>query len=115
VSITTVSLYVHADYSAAVSHSTKVSTIMLFRIGEKEYSGQSALDIIQALQLDTLDGQRMNPRDFLRWSLSQLSDLIPLRELDVSDTLSNETLALHYLYLRDEYGAGQLSDLPSRD
>ena len=85
---------------------------MLFRIGEKEYSGQSALEIIQALQLDMLDGQPMNPRDFLRWSLSHLSDLIPLRELDVSDNLSNETLALHYLYLREEYGVGQLSDLP---
>jgi len=88
---------------------------VLFRIGEKEYSGQSALDIIQALQLDMLHGQLMNPRDFLRWSLSQLSDLIPLRELDVSDNLSNETLALHYLYLSDEYGVGQLSDLPSKD
>ena len=88
---------------------------MLFRIGEKEYSGQSALEIIQALQLDMLDGQPMNPRDFLRWSLSQLSELIPLRELDVSDNLSNETLALHYLYLRDEYGAGQLLDLPAKD
>lgn len=88
---------------------------MLFRIGEKEYSGKSALEIIQALQLDMLHGHLMNPRDFLRWSMSQLSDVIPLRELDVSDNLSNETLALHYLYLRDEYGLGQLSDLRSRD
>lgn len=84
---------------------------MLFRIGEKEYSGESALDIIQALQLEMLQEECMDPRDFLLWSLSQLSDRIPLRELDVSDKLSNEMLALHYLYLRDEYGIGQLSDL----
>jgi hypothetical protein len=84
---------------------------MRFRVGEKEYSGESALDIINALQLDMLQDQCMNPRDFLIWSMSQLSDRIPLRELDVSDKLSNEMLALNYLYLRDEYGTGQLSDL----
>jgi hypothetical protein len=88
---------------------------MLFRIGEREYSGQSALEIIHALQLDMLPGQLMDTRDFLRWSLSQLSNVIPQRELDVSDHLSTETLALNYLFLRDEYGAGQLSDLPSKD
>ena len=85
---------------------------MLFRIAEKEYSGESALDIIHALQMEMLPDQCMNPRDFLLWSLSQLSDQVPLRELDVSDKLSNEMLALHYLYLRDEYGLGQLTDLP---
>lgn len=85
---------------------------MLFRVGEKEYSGESALEIIDALQADILREQRMNLREFLLWSMSQLSDRIPQRELDLSDKLSNEMLALHYLYLRDEYGAGELSDLP---
>lgn len=83
---------------------------MLFRLGEKEYSGESALDIVHALQADLLAGQqpRLSLRQFLLWSLAQLSDRIPLRELDVSDKLSNEMLALNYLYLRDEYGAGKL-------
>ena len=85
---------------------------MLFRVGDKEYSGESALDIIHALQLDVRHEQNMTLREFLLWSMSQLSDCIPLRELDVSDKLSNEMLALHYLYLRDEYGAGELSGLP---
>jgi hypothetical protein len=90
---------------------------MLFRIGEKEYSGESAADIVHALQLDMLGGQRqqLSLREFLLWSLSQLRDRIPLRELDVSDKLENETLALNYLYLRDEYGAGELSDVRRQD
>ena len=36
---------------------------------------------------------------------------VPLRELDVSDKLSNELLALNYLLLRDEYGAGAFSGI----
>ena len=90
---------------------------MLFRIGEKEYSGESAEDIVQALQLDMLGGQRqqLSLREFLLWSMSQLGDRIPLRELDVSDKLSNETLALNYLYLRDEYGMGEFSGVRRQD
>jgi hypothetical protein len=84
---------------------------MIFRVGEKQYSGGSALEIIDALQLDALQDQPMSLREFLLWSMSQLSDCIPLRELDLSDKLNNEMLALNYLYLRDEYGAGELSDL----
>ena len=85
---------------------------MRFRIGEKEYTGKSAVDIVDALKLDMPDGeQRHLPvREFILWSMSRLSDRIPLRELDVSDKLSTEMLALNYLLLRDEYGAGTLSD-----
>jgi hypothetical protein len=86
--------------------------MMLFRLGEKEYSGDSALEIINALQADMLEATHMNTREFLLWSMSQLGDRIPMRELDVSDKLSNEVLALNYLYLRDQYGAGELSHLP---
>jgi hypothetical protein len=89
---------------------------MMFRIGEKEYSGSSALEIIDALRQDMMEpqNQRLSLRQFLIWSLGQLSDRIPLRELDVSDKLSNEMVALSYLYLRDEYGAGELLDVPNR-
>lgn len=89
---------------------------MVFRNGEKEYSGVSAVEIVDALQLDMMGQQHqcLSLRQFLLWSLVQLSDRIPLRELDVSDKLSNEMVALNYLYLRDEYGAGELLDLPSR-
>ena len=56
---------------------------MRFRIGEKEYSGHSAVEITYALQLDLLNEQRRTLREFLLWSMEQLSDRIPLRELDV--------------------------------
>lgn len=83
---------------------------MLFRIGEKEYTGKSAVDIVDALKFDMSDGEQkhLSVREFIHWSMSQLSDRIPLRELDVSDKLSNEMLALNYLLLREEYGAGAL-------
>jgi hypothetical protein len=86
---------------------------MLFRIGEKEYTGKSAVDIVDALKFDMPDGQHqhLSVRDFILWSMSQLTDRIPLRELDVSDKLSNEMLALNYLLLREEYGAGTLSGI----
>ncbi|HKY42355.1 MAG TPA: hypothetical protein VJM50_04635 [Pyrinomonadaceae bacterium] len=85
---------------------------MLFSIGEKIYTGESAVDIVDALKFDMPDGEQrhLSVREFILWSMSQLSDRIPLRELDVSDKLSNEMLALNYLLLRDEYGAGTLSD-----
>jgi hypothetical protein len=86
---------------------------MLFRIGEKEYTGKSAVDIVDALKFDMPDGEQKNlsVREFILWSMSQLNDRIPLRELDISDKLSNEMLALNYLLLRDEYGAGTLSGI----
>jgi hypothetical protein len=83
---------------------------MIFQVGEKDYRGESATQILRALERDTADypyrGQPL--RKFLRWSLSQLGDKLPARELDLSDTLPDEALALSYLYLRDEYGAGEL-------
>lgn len=86
---------------------------MLFRIGEKEYCGESAVDIVDALRLDLPEGEHkhLSVREFILWSMSQLHDRIPLRELDVSEKLSNEMLALNYLLLRDEYGAGVLSGM----
>jgi len=82
---------------------------MIFSTEEKQYFGASALEIIKALQFDVMGSrsQRLSLRQFLLWSLSQLDDRIPLRELDVSDRLGDEVVALNYLYLRDDYGAGR--------
>jgi hypothetical protein len=60
------------------------------------------------------DGPGRTLRQFLLDSLEQLRDRVPLRELDVSDRLGDEMLALSYLYLRDEFGAGELSGVPGR-
>ena|SRR5215211_5331339 len=93
-----------------------MSDVMVFRAGGKEYSGSSAIEIVQALRRDAADGNGRGKtlRQFLRDSLEQLGDRIPLRELDVSDRLDEEMLALSYLYLRDEFGAGELRDVPGR-
>jgi hypothetical protein len=93
-----------------------MSDVMVFRAGGREYSGASALEIVRALRGDAEagDGAGRTLRQFLRDSLEQLGDRIPLRELDVSDRLDEGMLALSYLYLRDEFGAGELSDVPGR-
>ena len=92
-----------------------MSEIMIFRAGDKEYRGSSALEIVQALRRETKsDGTAQPVRQFLIESLGQFRDRIPLRELDVSDRLDDEMLALSYLYLRDEFGAGELTDVPHR-
>ena len=89
---------------------------MIFRSEGKEYSGTSAVEIVDALKRDALDGnnEEVPLRRFLVNSLAQFSDHIPLRELDVSDRVDAETLALSYLCLRDEFGLGELKDVPNR-
>jgi hypothetical protein len=94
-----------------------MSDVMVFRAGDKDYRGSSALEIVRALRREAHgggDGAARTLKQFLRDSLEQLSDRIPLREIDVSDRLDEETLALSYLYLRDEFGAGELRNVPGR-
>jgi hypothetical protein len=84
--------------------------MMTFQFKGKKYRGASALDIVRALELDAQDyphrGQSV--RQFLLWSLERLNNRLPPRDLDLSDRLEDDALALSYLYLRDEYGAGKL-------
>ena len=83
---------------------------MIFLVDGKYYQGESALEIIHALEQDAIDyPHRGRPlRQFMLWSLSQLGDRVPPRELALSDGLEDEALALSYLCLRDEYDAGEL-------
>jgi hypothetical protein len=87
---------------------------MRFRINDTEYAGASALDIVEAMRRDAArEGQGgSSPREFLRWAHAELRERVPARELDVSERLCDETLALNYLCLCDEYGVGELSDAP---
>lgn len=87
---------------------------MKFRIDGREYDGDSALEIVGAMRRDAARGVPAcsSPREFLRRAHAELGDRVPERELDVSDRLDEETLALSYLYLCDEYGVGELSDAP---
>jgi hypothetical protein len=47
-------------------------------------------------------------RQYLSWSLNQSSDSVPPRDLDLSDRLEDEPLALGYLLLLDEYGVSKI-------
>lgn len=84
--------------------------MMVFRVDNKDYCGSTALEIVQALETDTKEypnrGQPL--RQFLKWSLHTLSKQIPPRDMHLSKRMKVEELALNYLYLRDEYGAGKL-------
>ena len=83
---------------------------MVFQVKKKQYCGSTALDIVRALELDTKEyphpGRQV--QQFLRWSLENLSKQIPPRDIHLSKRMSVEELALSYLCLRDEYGAGSL-------
>ena len=83
---------------------------MLFQAGGKSFSGDSAVEIVRSMEQAAAGyphrGQSI--RQFLRWSLEQLGDRIHPRELDLSDMLEDEALALNFLCLCEEYGAGRL-------
>ena len=85
--------------------------MLIFQFKEKKYHGSSALDIVRAMEADTEQyphrGQSL--RRFLLWSLERLGHRLPPRDLDLSDRLADDEVALSYLYLRDEYGVGKLS------
>ena len=83
---------------------------MIFRLGEKEFSGTSAIAVVRALERDDKEYPHCGGsiRQYLSWSLNQLGSGVPPRDLDVSDRLDDEALALGYLLLLDEYGMGEL-------
>lgn len=87
---------------------------MRFRINGTEYAGASALDIVEEMRREAArEGHGCDsPREFLRRAHAGLCERVPARELDVSDRLDDETLALNYLCLCDEYGVGRLSHAP---
>lgn len=84
--------------------------LIVFRTNEKDYCGGSASEVVRKLESEAAEyphrGQSI--RWFLSWSLERLSNFIPPRDLELSDRMEDEALALNYLYLRDEYGAGEL-------
>lgn len=82
---------------------------MIFRLGEKEVTGTSAVNVVRALEREDEEYRhRGGPiRQYLTWSLKRLHS-VPPRDLDVSDRLEDEALALGYLLLLDEYGVGQV-------
>ena len=83
---------------------------MIFRTEKKDFRGTNALEVVRAMESDAKDypHQGQSIRQFLRWSLASSRNRLPPRDTDLSDRMEDEELALQYLYLRDEYGAGKL-------
>lgn len=83
---------------------------MIFLTEGKRYGGESAVEIVRALERDAVDfPHRGGPiRQFMLWSLNRLRDQLHPRELDLSDRLEDEELAHSYLLLCTEYGVGEL-------
>jgi len=83
---------------------------MIFRLRGKNVSGDSAIEVVRALERDDREychgGGSI--RQYLNWSLNRLNGSVPPRDLDLSDRLEDEPLALGYLLLLDEYGVGKI-------
>lgn len=87
---------------------------MRFKYEGKEYERASAIEILRDMERDIklCSGQRLSVKEFVSRSLASLADRIHQRDLEPSDHLSEEMLALSYLCLLDEYGVGRL-DFPT--
>jgi len=83
---------------------------MIFRTKNKSYSGRSAIEVVRSLERDDKTyAEGGGPiRQYLHWSVNQLSGSVPARDLELSHRLEDEPLALAYLLLLDEYGVGEL-------
>ena len=83
---------------------------MIFRVQGKDVSGESAIEVVRALERADSDYRHGGGpiRQYLRWSLNRMNGSVPPRDLDLSDRLQDEPLALGYLLLLDEYGVGKI-------
>lgn len=68
------------------------------------------MEVVRALEWDENKYcHRGGPiRQYLTWSLDQLRGSVCPRELGLSETLDDETVALGYLLLLDENGVGEM-------
>jgi hypothetical protein len=109
-----VPLILVADAAGTISISSKQECdgSVVYRSGSHSYEGTTAVEVIRAIERDETDyphrGARL--RQFLEWSLHRLEARIPLRELfvDVDIQVGDETLAISYLLLLEQYGLGNL-------
>ena len=83
---------------------------MTFRFRGKEFKGVSWIDVVRSLERDDNAYRACGGpiREYLSWSLDQLRGTVPARDIHLSDTLEDETLALGYLLLLDECGVGEI-------
>ena len=84
--------------------------IMIFRLRGKDFKGRTWVEVVRSLQHDDKEYRSCGGpiRQYLTWSLNQLSGTVGPRDIDLSDRLKDETLAVGYLLLLDEYGVGEV-------
>ena len=97
----------------SVFHQTRAQRYgsqMIFRFRGKDVKGRSALEVVRALERDDKEYLKCGGpiRQYLNWSLNQLRGSVPARDLELSHRLEDESLALAYLLLLDEYGVGEM-------
>jgi len=87
---------------------------MVFKSGSNSYRAARAVDVIRAMERDEggYSSQGASVQQFLQWSLERLDAHIPLRDLFLGMQVDDETLALSYLLLLEQYGLGELFDDP---
>ena len=83
---------------------------MIFRFRGKEFKGVSWIDVVRSLERDDKEYRSCGGpiREYLTWSLNQLRGTVSPRDIHLSNRLEDETLALGYLLLLDEYGVGEI-------
>ncbi len=84
---------------------------MIFRTKNKDYQGETAVEIVNQMARDTVEFSAVTVnifQEYLKWSLQKMSDSVPPRELDLSERVSDELQAQSYLSLRHDYGIGEL-------
>lgn len=89
---------------------------MEFSFEGKTYFGESASDIVFALQKVSPGHDKAESlRGFIRRSFEKLKDTVPNRDLQIPERLDDETLARYFLCLCDEFGEGKLLPPPSEE
>lgn len=86
---------------------------MTFFYNDREYTAPTATEIVREIERDTEEFTENceSIQSFLGWSLSRLTDQIHMRELVASTHVSEETLALNFLFLLDEHHLGSFDYL----
>jgi hypothetical protein len=83
---------------------------MIVWIGTRTYCGATASQVVRAIEQEK-ESHPLNDdsvRGFLTWSLGRLKDRLPRPDSNARDVLGDETLALYYLCLLENYGLAQL-------
>jgi hypothetical protein len=85
---------------------------MLFIFNDQKYMGDTAVGIVRELERAALEYQPKGGSigEFLSWSLEEMADRIPPREIDVSPNLDDETIAFNYLCLLDSLRIGTICE-----